>query len=126
MHASKALPFYIEELSFFGTHACMCQNMFKAWYLVCFIFRVVKSQGGYFLPKLCNAKLARWLARKLFTPSTDSPILTAEIENKIFSFWFLCVERHKWGCFCVFLANFTRPWAPIQRANFLAQVFFGN
>jgi len=29
------------------------------------------------------------------------------------------------ACFRKFLANFTRPWAPTQRANFLAQGLCG-
>ena len=31
--------------------------------------------------------------------------------------------RHKWGCFNILMAFFTRPWTPIKWANILAQVF---
>jgi len=37
-----------------------------------------------------------------------------------------CGRCRKWGCICVFLATFTRPWAPIHWAILLAHVLFGN
>jgi len=66
------------------------------------------------------------LARRLFKPSTDSASLLFEIENKNFLFWVWgsLGGTSQVGCFCVFLAYFTRPWTPIQWAIFFAEVFF--
>jgi len=70
-------------------------------------------------------KLPAARARELFKPSTDSASLLVDIEKIFFHFWFgICWgERHKWGCFCSFLATFTWPWAPTHWHNLLAQVF---
>ena len=34
------------------------------------------------------------------------------------------IEVYKWGCLCVFLATFTRPWAPIHWVIFWLKFFF--
>jgi len=50
-------------------------------------------------------------AIEVFKPPTDSARLLVSTEKKFFSFWFgvLLGGRHKWECFCVFMAYFTRP-----------------
>ena len=68
---------------------------------------------------------ADW-ARELSKPSTDSASLLLEIENKnVFRFRFgvRWGDRHKWGCFCFFLAAFTFPWTSTHWPIILAQVF---
>jgi len=44
-----------------------------------------------------------------------SASLVVSSQKKIFSFGFgvLLGERHKWGCFRIFIAYFARPWTPI-------------
>jgi len=67
---------------------------------------------------------ADW-ARKLFKPPTDSASLLVENEKNFFSFWvwgFLLVTQQLRLVFA-FLTNFTRPWAPIQKATVLTQFF---
>ena len=60
---------------------------------------------------------------------SSNPLLILQVFSfrvkKIFRFGFgvLLGGRHKWGCFSVFMAYFTRPWTPIERANIFAQVF---
>jgi len=73
-------------------------------------------------------KLLAARARELFKPSTDSPSLLVDIEKNFFCFWFgvRWGERHKWACFCIFLATFAWPWALIHGYILLVQVFFGN
>ena len=66
--------------------------------------------------------------RDLFKPSTDSTILLLDIltsKKNVFRFWFGVYwgERHKWECFCIFLATLTWPWAPTHWPILLAQVF---
>jgi len=65
-------------------------------------------------------------AREQFKTSTDSASLLVEIGKKIFalSLGFSGGELNKWGCFCVFLATFTRPCAPIQWAIFWLTFFW--
>ena len=49
--------------------------------------------------------------REVFKPSTDSASLLVSSQKKIFSLRLgvLLGERHKWGCFRVFMAYFARP-----------------
>ena len=63
-----------------------------------------------------------------FKPSTDSASLVVPSQKTFFRFVFgvLLEGRHKWGCFRVFMAYFTRPWTPIEWAHILAQVFLRN
>jgi len=68
---------------------------------------------------------AGW-ARKLFKPSTDSASHLLEIEKKNFfvlRLGFSGGDVTSGGVISVFWAYFTRPWMPIQWANFFAQVF---
>ena len=55
------------------------------------------------------------LAREVFKPSVDSASLVVSSQIKIFSFGFgvLLGGRHKWGCFCIFMVYFARPWTHI-------------
>jgi len=67
-------------------------------------------------------------AREVFKPSTDSAGLVVSSQKMIFCFGcgVLLGGRHKWGCFRVFMAYFTRAWTPIEWAHILAQVFLRN
>ena len=64
------------------------------------------------------------VAREVFKSSTDSARRLVSTKKKHFQFcvWGFLGGRHEWGYFCVFVVNFTRPWAPIQRANFWLKV----
>ena len=63
-------------------------------------------------------------AREVFKPTTDSASLVVPSQKTVFSFGFgvLLGGRHKWGCFRVFMAYFTRTWTPIEWAHVLAQI----
>ena len=64
-------------------------------------------------------------AREVFKLSADSASLLVSTEKCFFSFGIgvLCGWCLKWGRFCVFLADFTQPWTPSQRAIFWLKVF---
>jgi len=66
-------------------------------------------------------------AREVFKTSTDSasPVVPSQKKFQIWVRGFLG-GRHKWECFSIFMAYFTRPWTPIEWAHILAQVFFRN
>ena len=92
-----------------------------------------KTHSGHFFDQDFNSiySPSGW-ARELFKPSTDSASLLVEIEKKCL--FYVCGSL--WGTSQVgvgdgncggtfaFLVNFTRPWAPIQCANVLAEGFF--
>jgi len=65
--------------------------------------------------------------REVFKPSTDSASLAVPSQKNFqFSVWGSLGGRHKWGCFRVFMAYFTRHWTPIEWAHVLAQIFVRN
>ena len=65
-------------------------------------------------------------AREVFKPSTDSASIVVPSQKKIFSFGFSWGVVTSGGCFRIFMAYFTRPWTPIERAHILAQIFLWN
>ena len=68
-------------------------------------------------------------AREVFkhSPPMDSASLVIPRQKKFnFGFGVLLGGHHKWGCFSVFVAYFTRPWTPMEWAHILAQTFLQN
>jgi len=76
---------------------------FHAQTRISFNARAGHYSGGHFL---CHNLP---VAREVFKPSTDSARRLVSTKKNIFSFAFgvLLGGRHKWGCFCVFVVNFT-------------------
>jgi len=71
--------------------------------------------GQYIGPHVFGHNSPAAAAREVFKPSTDSARLLVPIQ-KLFSFGFgvLLGGGHKWGCFSVFMAYFTRSWTQIE------------
>jgi len=80
--------------------------------------------GAYVFGYNSPAAAAREVFKDLYGFSKSS---SSESKQKFqFWVWGSLGGRHKWGCVCVFMAYFIRPWTPLEWAHILAQVFSRN